>query len=118
MFNVQYIERDGQRFAVIPAETWDLIKDCSERLLAKYTPDPTCCDLTEPPILKAAKAAGYSRIRIWRRSRGLLIRELAEKASISKSYLQLIENGNRRATADVVRRLASALNLPPSALLD
>lgn len=118
MIEVHYIERDGQRLAVIPAETWDCIAEYSERLLAKCAPDAAACKASESTLLKVAAAAGHSRIRTWRKSRGLLIRELAQKANISKSYLQLIENGDRPATAAVVQRLADALGLPPSALVD
>ncbi|WP_152548589.1 hypothetical protein [Cupriavidus sp. SK-4] len=36
--NAQYMEREGERSAVIPAEAWDFIKECSERLL----PESAC----------------------------------------------------------------------------
>lgn len=44
--------------------------------------------------------------------------DLAAKAGISASYLNLIEHNRRNVTADVLVRLASALGIEPAALAD
>jgi transcriptional regulator with XRE-family HTH domain len=51
------------------------------------------------------------RIAEVRRLRGLTQERLAERASITTSYLARIETGARKPTLDVVRRLAEALGV-------
>ena len=41
---------------------------------------------------------------------------LAERASLSVSYLSEVENGRKSPSLQVVQRLAAALNLEPAAL--
>lgn len=46
-----------------------------------------------------------------RESRGLTTREVYKKSKVSNSYLSLVENGQRRASAIVLKKLASAYNV-------
>ncbi len=50
-------------------------------------------------------------LRIWREYRGLTQEALANRVGISKSYLSQIESGHRSGSANVLRRIAQALNL-------
>jgi len=50
-------------------------------------------------------------MRVWREYRGLTLQALADQAGISKSYLSQIESGNRSGSADVLKRIAVALNV-------
>jgi transcriptional regulator with XRE-family HTH domain len=61
------------------------------------------------------------RIRQTRESEGLSLDELASKASISKTYLWELERdtaGEKKPSADVLLRIASALSVTISELLD
>jgi transcriptional regulator with XRE-family HTH domain len=54
-----------------------------------------------------------------RETRGLTQVQLATRARISQSYLAELERGGKTSPSlAVLRRLARALNIPPSALLD
>lgn len=53
-----------------------------------------------------------------RKRASLTQKELAEKAKISTSYLNLIETGKKKPTASVIRRLAKALGEDPEEWLD
>lgn len=55
-------------------------------------------------------------IRRLRRERGMTQADLAQKLDISPSYLNLIENGRRPPTADVLLRMAARLGLDLGAL--
>ncbi|MBE2199186.1 MAG: helix-turn-helix transcriptional regulator [Anaerolinea sp.] len=50
-------------------------------------------------------------LRVWREYRGLTLQSLAEQVGISKSYLSQIESGHRSGSADVLKRIAAALQL-------
>ena len=55
-------------------------------------------------------------IKVVRTEQGVEMRELAERAGISYSYLAEIENGNKTPTSDVLLAIAQALGLRPSGL--
>ncbi len=44
--------------------------------------------------------------------------ELADRAGVDRTLITRIENGERRATTDVIYRLAEALDVSPLALTD
>ena len=55
-------------------------------------------------------------IRALRTAYGVPITVLAEKAGISKRYLEFIENGHRKATRQVCGRIAQYLDVPLAAI--
>ncbi len=57
-----------------------------------------------------------SRIRRFRSERGLTQAALADRVGISASYLNLIEHGRRRVSAELLVRIATALDLDLRAL--
>jgi transcriptional regulator with XRE-family HTH domain len=56
--------------------------------------------------------AGDNPVRVFRRHRDLRQTDLAPKAAISVPYLNQIEAGKRKPSLGVLKRLASALNIP------
>lgn len=48
-------------------------------------------------------------VKVWREKRGLSQRELAEKATVSASYLAEIETGKKPGSAEALRRLSRVL---------
>lgn len=58
----------------------------------------------------------YSALGALRDKDGMTKKQLAEAAGISLQYLCDIECGRRGAKPDVMKRLASALNVPVSAI--
>jgi transcriptional regulator with XRE-family HTH domain len=55
-------------------------------------------------------------LRRSRRSMGLTVRELAERAGVSPSYISLIENGHKVPDAGTIQRIGEALELDPELL--
>jgi ribosome-binding protein aMBF1 (putative translation factor) len=55
--------------------------------------------------------AGENRVRIWREHRGLTVKALAEKASLTAAYLSQVETGKRDGTLGTYRKLAGALGV-------
>jgi len=58
-----------------------------------------------------------NRIRLIRKDAGLTIEELAEKAGLSVSYTNRLENGERNLSVKNMNLLAHALNVQPQELL-
>ena len=50
-------------------------------------------------------------LRVWREYRGLNVKDLAQAAQISPSYLSQIETGRREGTLETMARLARALRI-------
>ena len=63
---------------------------------------------------------GFGRmLRTVRRSKGLGLRELAEKAKVPPGYLSELEAGQKKnPSLDVLKRLAKALGVRPAVLLE
>ena len=57
-------------------------------------------------------------VRRHRLERGLSQERLAEAAGLSQRYLSVLERGENSPTLNVIVRLAAALDLSPSELLD
>lgn len=57
-------------------------------------------------------------VRAARQARGFSQEELAFAADMKRSYLSDLERGIRNPTVRALERLASALGIPPSALLE
>ncbi len=56
-------------------------------------------------------------IRILRQAKEWKLKELADRAQISVSFLSLVESGERQPSLDVIRRIAKALRIPSEALV-
>jgi transcriptional regulator with XRE-family HTH domain len=57
-----------------------------------------------------------TRVRALRKQRGYTLEELAQRSSVSRSMISLIERGQTSATAAVLGKLAQALQVPLAAL--
>lgn len=57
-------------------------------------------------------------VRRAREAKGLSQEQLAEAARIHRTYLSGVETGTRNPTLEVVERLARALDVTPSRLLE
>lgn len=118
----------GERLAIMPAEEY-------EALVAQATSaEEDAADLARIDEVLAAKERGDSTaissdamkrilggenpVRVWRERRGLSQGELAAKAGIVTSYLNMIENGKRVGTAAKLKRIATVLGVDLDELVD
>ena len=58
------------------------------------------------------------RLKVLRTARGMSQAEVAKAAGLSRGYLSRIEIGMQSPTLEVIERLAAALKVKPSALLE
>ena len=57
-------------------------------------------------------------VRRLRKERGLSQEELAEAAGVHRTYVGMIERGEKNVTIYNIERIAIALDVPPGSLLD
>jgi transcriptional regulator with XRE-family HTH domain len=57
-------------------------------------------------------------VRVWRAKRGLTQDALADAASLSRGYMSDLERSEYSASLDVVERIAKALAVEPSVMLE
>lgn len=69
-----------------------------------------------PPGAAARQASDDNPIRVERRRRGMTVKQLADAAGISHSYMSHIETGRCWGSPTTRRAVANALDLPPDAL--
>jgi DNA-binding XRE family transcriptional regulator len=65
-----------------------------------------------------AMANGENPIRAIRRWRGRTQTQLAAAAGLTRSHLSALERGDRAGTADTLKSIADALNVPVDVLVD
>ncbi|MCK5808132.1 helix-turn-helix transcriptional regulator [bacterium] len=58
------------------------------------------------------------RVLHYRHLRDMTQNKLGEVAGIDRGYVSDIENGKRKITIDIIDKIARALNIPASALLE
>lgn len=64
-----------------------------------------------PAAIVDRLADGESPVRVWREHRGLSLRALAERASLSPALLSEIENGKKEGSIKTLVSLARALDV-------
>jgi DNA-binding XRE family transcriptional regulator len=60
---------------------------------------------------------GESPLKVWRKKRGITQRALAAAAGMQPGYLAEIETGRKPGSADALRRISAALNVPMEHLI-
>jgi DNA-binding XRE family transcriptional regulator len=108
---IRFIEEDGVRFAVVPAETYErMIEDLDELDdLRAYDRAISKGQEFVPAAVADRLIGGENPIRVWREYRTMKASDLAATVGISKPYLSQLEHGGRQASHTVLRKLATAL---------
>jgi transcriptional regulator with XRE-family HTH domain len=68
-------------------------------------------------LYKVVMEVDVDKVKRLRKERVLTIRELADKAGVSKTTISNIENGQSEAYPSTIRKLARALDVTPSELV-
>lgn len=107
------IERNGERFVLVPERTYEQMIDDLDDLddIRAYDRAKEKAQEFVPAEIADRLIAGASPVRVWREYRGMTQQALADKAGVSKPFLSQIETGVREASVSVLQALASALNV-------
>src|SRR5690554_499170 len=100
--DVQVIARDGQpEYAVLPwAQYQQLLKEAGRS-----------SEQVSQGVEQQADLASLRELKAIREQAGLTVEDVARDAGISPHYLQMIESGEREASAVLKRALARALKV-------
>ena len=115
--NVQVIEKDGKpEWAVILYETYLKLLDDSEMLrdIRDYDEARQAVENGEelvPAEITFQIIDGENPVKVWREYRGMTRRQLADDARVSESVVWRIESGKYEGSAEILGRIAGALNI-------
>ena len=128
MSKVQFIKTPtGDELAVLPRAEFEQLRKladegCEDRGTARLA--QAALDAVErgdeiilPAETADRLAAGYNPIRVVREWRGLSQAGLSAAAGIGQGYLSDLEKGRRRGPAELMKKLARALNVPLDLLI-
>ena len=118
----QIVEIAGQKMAVLPIADYERLLDLAEDkadVLAAMRAEERRQEGEEylPAEMVDRILAGESALRVWRKYRGMTIRQLSEAVGMGLSFLSEIENSNRRGSPALWRKLAEALNVSADDIL-
>lgn len=115
--SAQFIEIEGKKVVVIPADDYRVLLEKAEMLddVAAYDRAKSALETGDDELVPAAVANaildGENPVRVWRQHRELSQTQLAEAAGISQAYLAQIETGKREGTLGLYRSLADVLGV-------
>ncbi|MDF1608499.1 helix-turn-helix domain-containing protein [Hoeflea sp. YIM 152468] len=109
MGEIQKLTIEGKTYVLLSEDDYEDMIDTLEAnaIMARIKEG----EETWPHELVVALAQTDSRIRTYRKYRGLTMMQLAEAAGISQPYLSDIENGKKAGSIDVLKRIAAALRV-------
>jgi len=113
--NISYVEDShGRKAVILSLESYTALKnqledleDIKSYIHAKNTPEETL----PLELVEALLFSEESKVKIMRQYRGYSATELASMASMTGSYLSQIENGRRKGTAAIYKKLAKILDI-------
>jgi DNA-binding XRE family transcriptional regulator len=109
---VQFIELEGKpTFAVVPIGEWNAMQARMEEL--QDIADAKAARETEylpAEFVNRLLDEGDHPLRVWRNFRGYSLEELARRCGVSRQMLSMIENGKANPSAELLAKLAGALD--------
>ncbi|MCH8156475.1 MAG: helix-turn-helix transcriptional regulator [Nitrospinae bacterium] len=112
---VQIIEKNGKpEWAVLPYKEYENLMEAAEmaediRDLKKFRQEDDGERIPADVVNRILD--GENPIRVWRGHLNMTQEQLAQKAGISKPYLSQIEKGKRTGKPEVLKSIATALDL-------
>lgn len=116
--NVQVINQNGKpEYAVLPYRDYLALVEQAEMLDDIKTYDEIKGSIAQgdeeliPSSIVNALADGENPIKVWREYRQLTQQQVAEKIGTSVPFVSQLETAKRKASIDVMRKLASLLQV-------
>ncbi|RKT46786.1 helix-turn-helix domain-containing protein [Thiocapsa rosea] len=109
--SVQIIELNGvPALAVLPIDEWETLLERLETLQDIADAKAAASEETFPAAFVDRLLAGEAPLKVWREYRGLTLQALAEASGTTRQMLSMAENGKANPSADLLARLARALD--------
>jgi DNA-binding XRE family transcriptional regulator len=109
--SAQIIELEGRpAFALVPVAEWTALLAEIEALQDVVDARAAREEETLPLDFIERRLAGTSPLKLWREHRGLTLQALAMRAGCTRQMLSMVEHGKAAPSADLLARLAAALD--------
>lgn len=106
----QIIEQNGQpAFAVVPMDEWNALLERLENLQDIADAKAARDEETFPVEFINRLASGVSPLKVWRDHRNMTLQALAGQCGVTRQMLSMIEHGKANPSADLLAKLARAL---------
>lgn len=116
--SVQVISQNGKpEYAVLPYSDYLVLLEQAEMLEDVQSYDEAKSSIASgneeliPASIANALADGDNPIKVWREYRGLTQQKAAEEIGISIPYVSQLETNKRKASIDVMKKMALLLNV-------
>lgn len=116
--SVQVISQNGKpEYAVLPYSDYLVLVEQAEMLEDIHSYDEAKNSIASgneeliPASIVNALADGDNPIKVWREYRGLTQQKVAEEIGISIPYVSQLETNKRKASIDVMKKMALLLNV-------
>jgi len=110
----QLISARGDQFVLVPLAEYEGIINAVRELAAAIAISDTPGEADDSgPLL----VTGESRLRAWRKHRGLTCGELGAAIGVAQSYISRLETGRSQGKLTIWSKLAKALNTEMEAIL-
>ena len=108
--SAQIIELNGApAFAVVPVEEWKALLDRLETLQDIADAKAARDEEALPAGFVEQLLEGESPLKVWRAHRQMTLQALAGRAGCTRQMLSMIEHGKATPSADLLAKLAAAL---------
>lgn len=121
--SVTFKTPSGDEMVILPRAEYDRLVEAAEMLRDVATFDRYHEKLARgaeeriPSAIVERLLAGENPMRVWRDHRGLSVRELAERAGLSASYVSEIETGKKDGSVSAMKKIAETLSVDLDELL-
>ena len=108
---------NGDQMAVIPLTEYERLVEAAEDVADVRAYDEATRRLASgedelvPAEIVNRILDGGNALRVWRKYRGLTMKQLAEKAGVSAPFVSQIETGQREGSVETMRKLADVLKI-------
>ena len=112
--NFETIERNGQKFVLVPIERYPHVLEDLEMLedIRDFEEVKALDEETFPSeVVDRLVLDNENPIKVFREYRGLTQEQLADKTGIQPSDLATMETGQKSGSAETLKAIAEALNL-------
>ncbi|CRI63800.1 Transcriptional regulator, XRE family [Thiocapsa sp. KS1] len=109
--SVRIIELNGVPASdVLPIDEWETLLKRLKTLQDIAYAKAAMSEETFPAAFADRLLAGDAPLKVWREYRGLTLQSLAETSETTRQMLSMVENGKADPSADLMARLACALD--------
>ena len=112
--NFEIIEKNSQKFVLVPVEQYnqfladlEMLRDVRDFRGAKAVDEETFPD----EVINRLILNEENPIKVYREYRGLTQKQLADKIGIQRGYLAEIERGRKSGSVKTLKAIAEALNV-------